>query len=79
MPPSPDAQVAAPDLDVDVETRAAASGSLLDNPVAWALLLVAYVGLGIAVKSVVLNWIVGPLFPLVFLHLLPRALRRRRA
>ena len=50
---------------------------LLDSPVAWAVLLAAYVALGIVVKSAVLNWIVGPLFPLLFLYLLPRALRRR--
>lgn len=46
--------------------------SLVSSPVAWAVLLVVYVALGLLVKSVVLNWIVGPLFPLVFLYLLPR-------
>ena len=35
------------------------------------MLLAVYVALGLVVKSVVLNWIVGPLFPLVFLYLLP--------
>ena len=49
---------------------------LLDQPVAWLVLLVVYVALGMVVKSAVLNWIVGPLFPLVFLYLLPRAFRR---
>lgn len=39
---------------------------------------VAYVVLGVAFKSVFLNWIVGPLFPLVVLHLLPRLLRGLR-
>lgn len=52
------------------------SRALLDQPIAWAVLLVVYVALGVLVKSAVLNWIVGPLFPLVFLYLLPRALGR---
>ena len=46
--------------------------SLVSSPWAWAALLVVYVALGLVLKSVVLNWIVGPLFPLVFLYLLPR-------
>jgi len=50
---------------------------LVSSPVAWIALLVVYVGAGIALKSVVLNWIVGPLFPLVFLYLLPRVMGRR--
>ena len=47
----------------------------------WAYMaaLVAYVALGLVVKSVVLNWIVGPLFLLFTLYLLPRALQRLRA
>jgi hypothetical protein len=46
--------------------------SLASSPWAWAVLLVVYVALGLVVKSVVLNWIIGPIFPLVFLYLLPR-------
>jgi hypothetical protein len=29
-------------------------------------------------KSAVLNWIVGPLFPLVVLYFVPRLLRRQK-
>ncbi len=46
----------------------------------YAAALAAYVVLGVLTKSVVLNWVVGPLFPLLVLYLLPRgvsALRRR--
>lgn len=53
-----------------------AERALLDQPIAWAVLLAVYVALGVVLKSAVLNWIVGPLFPLVFLYLLPRVLRR---
>lgn len=54
-----------------------APAPLLARPAAWAVLLAVYIALGVTVKSVVLNWIVGPLFPLVFLHLVPRAFTRR--
>lgn len=39
----------------------------------FAVALVVYVVLGLLTKSVVLNWIVGPLFLLIVLDLLPRA------
>ena len=39
--------------------------------------LVFYVALGLFLKSVVINWIAGPLFPLIVLHLIPRAARHR--
>ena len=45
---------------------------------AYALAFVAYVVLGYFLKSVVLNWLVGPLFLLVVLHLIPRAFARAR-
>lgn len=38
----------------------------------YSVLLVAYVVLGYFTKSAVLNWIVGPLFPLLVLYLVPR-------
>jgi hypothetical protein len=42
-------------------------------PVVWyAPVLVAYIGLGLLLKSVVLNGIVGPLFPLLVLYVVPR-------
>jgi len=44
---------------------------------AWSITFVAYVALGYATKGLVLNWIVGPLFPLLALVILPRILRRQ--
>ena len=38
----------------------------------YAVTLVAYIAIGYLTKSVVLNWVVGPLFPLLVLYLLPR-------
>jgi hypothetical protein len=54
-----------------------------DYPVAaYVVALAVYVAAGYFVKSVVLNWIIGPLFLVLVLHLVPRALgtlgRRRR-
>ena len=46
---------------------------------AYLATLVVYIGLGYAVKSVVLNWIVGPLFLLFALYLLPRLLGSPRS
>ncbi len=34
-----------------------------------------YVGLSLWLKGVLLNWIIGPLFPLVVLYVVPTALR----
>lgn len=48
----------------------------LTGPGPFVVALVAYIALGLVVKSVVLNWIVGPLFPLVALYLVPRVLGR---
>jgi hypothetical protein len=49
---------------------------------AWFVVtLAAYVALGLAFRSAVLNWIVGPLWMLATLYLLPMglgALRSRR-
>lgn len=42
---------------------------------AYAVTLAVYIGLGYLLGSVVLNWIVGPLFLLAALHLLPRFVR----
>ncbi len=51
----------------------------VDVGIGWyAAALVAYVGLGLLTKSVVLNWVVGPVFPLLVLYVLPRLLRRGR-
>lgn len=43
---------------------------------AFAAALVIYIALGVTVKSVVLNWIVGPLFPVIVLYAVPAAVRR---
>jgi hypothetical protein len=45
------------------------------GPWLYGLALVAYVALGLLTRSVVLNWIIGPLFLLLALYVLPRALR----
>jgi hypothetical protein len=52
--------------------------SLQDQPLAWVVLLAVYIVLGVMVKSVVLNWIVGPLFPLLVFYVVPRLLGRAR-
>ena len=48
------------------------------GPRPWGYLaaLLVYVLLGVLLRSVVLNWIVGPLFLLLSLYLLPLAVRR---
>ena len=44
---------------------------------AYLVALGLYVLLGLVFKSAVLNWVVGPLFPLAVLYLLPNLLRRK--
>lgn len=60
-------------------SRAASSGTDAPEPwswIAWAACFVSYVILGYVTKSIVLNWIVGPLYPLFFLYLIPKGFRR---
>ena len=45
---------------------------------AYVTAFVVYVALGYFLKSVVLNWIVGPLFLLVVLYVVPKAFGRVR-
>ncbi len=45
---------------------------------AYVAAFVVYVVLGYFLKSVVLNWIVGPLFLLLVLYVVPKALGRVR-
>jgi len=48
------------------------------RPIAWYWYLAAFIGyvaLGYFFKSVVLNWIVGPLWLLLWLSVIPRGLR----
>ena len=59
--------------DADRERPEALTGA-----VAFVVALVVYIALGLVLKSAVLNWIVGPLFPLFALYLLPAAVRRLR-
>jgi hypothetical protein len=42
------------------------------GPWLYVLAFVVYVVLGLLTRSVVLNWIVGPLFPLLALYVVPR-------
>jgi hypothetical protein len=45
----------------------------------WFLLaLVLYVALGLVAKSVLLNWVIGPLFPLVVIGILPAVWKSQR-
>ena len=44
---------------------------------AYLVALAVYVALGLVARSLVLNWIVGPLFPMLVLYLIPRTMRRR--
>lgn len=46
-------------------------------PMAYVATLVLYLVLGYAFRSVFLNWIVGPLFLVGCLHVVPRLLGRR--
>ena len=48
------------------------------SPAAYVAALVVYVVLGYFLKSAILNWIVGPLWLVLVLHVLPKALGRRR-
>ncbi len=48
------------------------------GPVALVVLLVVYIALGYVLKTVVLNWVIGPLFPFLALYLVPAAWRRLR-
>jgi hypothetical protein len=49
------------------------------RPWQYALALAVFVALGLLTRSIVLNWIVGPLFPLLALYLVPRAVRGARS
>ncbi len=63
----------------DPATRAGESVPGLPGPGWFVASFLAYVVLGLVLRSVVLNWVVGPLWLLVTLVLLPgaaRALRR---
>lgn len=48
----------------------------LPAPIWFVVSLVVYVVAGLVLKSVVLNWIVGPLWLLVTIVLIPAAVRR---
>lgn len=44
----------------------------------YAVAAVVYITLGYFLKTLVLNWIVGPLFPLLVVYLIPNWIRRAR-
>jgi uncharacterized membrane protein len=49
------------------------------SDISWIWYLAAltvYVGLSLWLKVALLNWIIGPLFPLIVLYVIPTALRR---
>ena len=50
----------------------------LPGPAWFVATFVGYVVLGLVTRSVVLNWVVGPLWLLVTLYVLPEAVRRLR-
>lgn len=65
--------------DGDLGTRAASASGDAPEPWpwwVWALTFGSYVVLGYWFRSVFLNWIVGPLYPLVVMYLVPAAVRR---
>lgn len=48
----------------------------LPSPVWFGATFVAYIVLGLTTRSVVLNWVVGPLWLVVTLYVLPQLVRR---
>jgi len=55
-----------------------AEGARSDEPIAlgwYVVALVVYVVAGYFLKSWLLNWIIGPLFPLITLYLVPTWVR----
>lgn len=48
------------------------------TPLAYVIAMTTYVVLGLVFRSAVLNWIVGPLYLVTVLHVLPAGLRRLR-
>lgn len=50
-----------------------------EEGVLYAVAVVVYIALGYQFKTIFLNWIVGPLFPLLVVYLIPTWLRRLRA
>lgn len=49
-----------------------------EEPVVYVAAAVSYVGLGVALQTLVLNWIVGPLYFVVFVWASSSILERRR-
>jgi hypothetical protein len=47
-----------------------------EEGVLYVTAAVVYIILGVFLKSIVLNWIVGPLFPLLVVSLIPKWVRR---
>lgn len=49
-----------------------------EETVLYAVAAVVYIVLGVFLKTVILNWVVGPLFPLLVVYLIPTWVRRWR-
>ncbi|HET9443540.1 MAG TPA: hypothetical protein VFO65_09465 [Acidimicrobiales bacterium] len=47
-----------------------------EEGVLYAVAVLVYVPLGVLLKAVVLNWIVGPLFPVLVVYVIPALVRR---
>jgi hypothetical protein len=46
------------------------------SPLWFLISVVVFIGLGFVLKTRILNWIYGPLFPLFFLYVVPTAARK---
>ena len=45
----------------------------------YVVAVLVYIPLGLLVKTVVLSWVIGPLFPLLVVYLIPTWVRRLRS
>jgi uncharacterized membrane protein YfcA len=50
-----------------------------EEGVLYAVAALIYIPAGVFLKTVVLNWMLGILFPLIVVYLIPKQIRRRRS
>ena len=50
-----------------------------EEGVLYAVAALIYIPAGVFLKTVVLNWMLGILFPLIVVYLIPKRIRRRRS
>jgi hypothetical protein len=50
-----------------------------EEGILYAVAAVIYIPAGVFLKTVVLNWMVGILFPLIVVYLVPKQIRRTRS